>query len=81
MGRLAQTDGLTEFQQDILATVRDFAYRGAGYAYRIAVPGLAEMLKAEVPAAARGPFPIGSTVRVSWDASACLFLQRTASSS
>ena len=24
MGRLAQTDGLTEFQQDILATVRDF---------------------------------------------------------
>ena len=24
MGRLAQTDGLTDFQQDILATVRDF---------------------------------------------------------
>ena len=24
MGRLAQTEGLTEFQQDILATVRDF---------------------------------------------------------
>ena len=24
MGRLAQTDGLTEFEQDILATVRDF---------------------------------------------------------
>ena len=24
MGRLAQTDGLTEIQRDILATVRDF---------------------------------------------------------
>src|SRR5258708_10548852 len=27
MGRLAQTDGLTEFEQDILATVRDFTAR------------------------------------------------------
>ena len=27
MGRLAQTDGLTEFEQDILATVRDFTER------------------------------------------------------
>jgi hypothetical protein len=27
MGRLAQTDGLTEFEQDILATVRDFTSR------------------------------------------------------
>ena len=27
MGRLAQTDGLTEFERDILATVRDFADR------------------------------------------------------
>ena len=27
MGRLAQTDGLTEFQQEILATVRDFVDR------------------------------------------------------
>jgi alkylation response protein AidB-like acyl-CoA dehydrogenase len=27
MGRLAQTDGLTEFEQDVLATVRDFTAR------------------------------------------------------
>jgi len=27
MGRLAQTEGLTEFEQDILATVRDFVNR------------------------------------------------------
>ena len=27
MGRLAQTEGLTEFEQDILATVRDFTNR------------------------------------------------------
>src|ERR1700748_3380843 len=27
MGRLAQTNGLTEFEQDILATVRDFTNR------------------------------------------------------
>ena len=29
MGRLAQTEGLTEFEQDILATVRDFVARDA----------------------------------------------------
>jgi ABC-type Fe3+/spermidine/putrescine transport system ATPase subunit len=56
--------------------VRDFAYRGTGYSYRIAVGGLAETLKAEVPATDAGPFTIGASVRVSWDPSACRFLAR-----
>jgi ABC-type Fe3+/spermidine/putrescine transport system ATPase subunit len=56
--------------------VRDFAYRGSGYAYRIAVAGLGEMLKAEVPAVESGPFAIGAPVDLAWDISACLFLRR-----
>ena len=57
--------------------VRDFAYRGSGYAYRIAVAGLGEMLKAEVPAVESGPFAIGARVDLAWDMSACLFLRRS----
>jgi ABC-type Fe3+/spermidine/putrescine transport system ATPase subunit len=57
-------------------TVRDFAYRGAGYAYRIELPGVPDLLKAEVAAATARPFPIGSRVCVSWDAAACSYLPR-----
>jgi hypothetical protein len=34
MGRLAQTEGLTEFEQDILATVRDFTPTGRSSRWR-----------------------------------------------
>jgi hypothetical protein len=56
--------------------VRDFADRGAGYAYRVAAPGLAEALKAEVSAEAAPPLPVGSEVVLSWDPSSCALLPR-----
>ena len=40
MGRLAQTDGLTDIQQDILATVRDFVDKEIiPVAHRARAPG------------------------------------------
>ena len=58
-------------------TVCDFAYRGAGFAYRVAIPGLDEPLKVEM-AATTAPFAIGAPVRVTWDMNACAFLKRSA---
>jgi hypothetical protein len=66
----------SEGGKGFIGTVRDFAYRGTGYSYRIELPGVPELLKAEVTAAAASPFPIGTRVRVSWDATACRFLPR-----
>lgn len=60
----------------LVGIVRDFAYRGSGYSYRIELPGVAELLKAEVAAASARPYPIGSRVQVSWDATASSFLPR-----
>jgi len=60
----------------LTGTVRDLAYRGAGYSYRIELPGVPELLKAEVVAANARPFPIGSRVRVSWEPAACNLLPR-----
>jgi ABC-type Fe3+/spermidine/putrescine transport system ATPase subunit len=59
----------------LAGTVCDFAYRGAGHAYRVVVPGLDEPLKAEMSASG-DPFPIGAIVRITWDMSACAFLKR-----
>jgi ABC-type Fe3+/spermidine/putrescine transport system ATPase subunit len=59
--------------------VCDFAYRGAGYAYRITVPGLNEPLKAEVAATLAGPFAIGARVQMRWDIGACVLLKRAPS--
>jgi hypothetical protein len=56
--------------------VRDFAFRGTGYAYRIALSGVAESIKAEVSAAAGAPFPVGAEVSISWDPRACSLLRR-----
>jgi ABC-type Fe3+/spermidine/putrescine transport system ATPase subunit len=56
--------------------VRDFAYRGSGHAYRVAVPGLTEPLKVEVAAAGVTPFAVGSAISVSWSASSALLLPR-----
>jgi ABC-type Fe3+/spermidine/putrescine transport system ATPase subunit len=58
--------------------VCDFAYRGAGFAYRVAVEGLPEPLKAEMAAGTAEPFAVGTAVQVSWDMNACAFLKRTA---
>jgi ABC-type Fe3+/spermidine/putrescine transport system ATPase subunit len=55
--------------------IQDFAFRGSGHAYRVAVSGLAETLKAEVAAENAQIFPIGSKVWLSWDPHAPLLLQ------
>jgi ABC-type Fe3+/spermidine/putrescine transport system ATPase subunit len=56
--------------------IRDTAYRGSGFSYRIAVNGLAEPLHAEIPAEGTGPLPIGSCTHVSWDPASAVVLQR-----
>jgi hypothetical protein len=55
--------------------VQDFAYRGSGHAYQVAVNGIAEPLKAEMPAEAMQVFPVGAQVWISWDLHAPLLLQ------
>jgi ABC-type Fe3+/spermidine/putrescine transport system ATPase subunit len=62
--------------QSLRGVVRDFAFRGTGYAYRIALSGVAESIKAEVTAAESAPFPVGAEVSISWDARACSLLKR-----
>ena len=62
--------------QSLRGVVRDFAFRGTGYAYRIALSGVAELIKAEVTAAEGAPFAVGAEVNISWDARACSLLKR-----
>jgi ABC-type Fe3+/spermidine/putrescine transport system ATPase subunit len=57
-------------------TVVDFAYRGSGHAYRIAVHGIPEPLKVEVPAEGATPFSIGSSGFAVWDARSSILLIR-----
>jgi ABC-type Fe3+/spermidine/putrescine transport system ATPase subunit len=59
----------------LAGTVCDVAFRGAGHAYRIALAGLPEWLKAEV-AADRPAFPVGAGVGVSWGEGSCTLLRR-----
>ncbi len=55
--------------------VRDFAFRGTGYSYRIEVGGLAEMIKAETPADAP-PRAVGDEVTIGWPDGASSLLPR-----
>jgi ABC-type Fe3+/spermidine/putrescine transport system ATPase subunit len=53
--------------ENLNGIIKDFAYRGSGHTYRIAVEGLEEPIKAEV-AAERAPIlTVGHRVAVSWD--------------
>jgi hypothetical protein len=58
--------------------VRDLAFRGSGFTYRVEVPGLPETLKAEVPADAGRSYELGSVVALRFDADSCVLLPRTA---
>jgi len=69
--RLASGDGGA-----MRGIVRDLAFRGAGYSYRVEVGGLADPVKAEMPAELGPPFAVGSEVAVAWDTSACGLLPR-----
>jgi ABC-type Fe3+/spermidine/putrescine transport system ATPase subunit len=56
--------------------IRDIAYRGSGFSYRIAVNGLAETLNAEVPAEGAAPLAVGSSTGVSWDPASAVIIPR-----
>ena len=55
-----------------VGTVGDVAFRGAGFAYRIDVAGLAEPVKAEVSGGA--PIAVGTPVTLRIDPGSCLLL-------
>jgi ABC-type Fe3+/spermidine/putrescine transport system ATPase subunit len=60
----------------VRGVVRDLAFRGTGFTYRVAVPDVAEPLKAEVPAAGETAQEVGADVALSWDLAACRLLRR-----
>jgi ABC-type Fe3+/spermidine/putrescine transport system ATPase subunit len=67
--RLGDPDGSA-----LRGTVRDLAFRGSGYTYRIDVPGVDELVKAEV--AGGQPHELAAEVGLSWEATACRLLPR-----
>jgi ABC-type Fe3+/spermidine/putrescine transport system ATPase subunit len=71
--RLAPAGG-----EGIQGRIRDAAYRGAGFSYRIEVPGLDDLVKAETAAEGSVPYDLGTEVTLSWDASSCGLLARDA---
>ncbi len=60
----------------VAATVVDFAFRGAGHAYRVEVAGIDESIKVEV-AASDQPFAIGDTISILIASESCLILPRS----
>jgi ABC-type Fe3+/spermidine/putrescine transport system ATPase subunit len=71
LGRRRVKDG-----SGIDGVVRDLAFRGAGYSYRVEVTGLAEPVKAEMPAELESALELGSEVSITWDLDACGLLPR-----
>jgi hypothetical protein len=60
--------------------VRDIAFRGSAFTYRVEVPGLPELVKAEMPGEGSAPVNIGSEVSVLWDVDACRLLSQESGS-
>ncbi|MSO41204.1 MAG: ABC transporter ATP-binding protein [Solirubrobacterales bacterium] len=58
------------------ATVRDVAFRGTGFSYRLEVAGLEELVKAEVAAAPEHPIELGTKVWIGWSPDAAIVLPR-----
>jgi spermidine/putrescine ABC transporter ATP-binding subunit len=56
--------------------VRDVAYRGTGFTYRVELEGLRELVKAEMPAEGGAPHELGSRVALTWDPASCGLLPR-----
>ena len=63
----------------IRGVVSDVGFRGAGYTYRIEVPGLPEALKVEAPAGVAPPLRAGTEVAASWGPQAGHLLPRDGS--
>jgi ABC-type Fe3+/spermidine/putrescine transport system ATPase subunit len=57
-------------------TVRDVAYRGTAFSYRLEVKGLDDPLKAEVAASAEHPIALGTAVTIGWPKDAAIVLPR-----
>ena len=62
----------------LTGVVRDVAFRGTGFSYRIELPALGMHVKAETRAAAT-PHAVDDPVVVEWDRDACWLLARDAS--
>jgi hypothetical protein len=60
------------------AVVADVAFRGVAFSYQLAVDGLDDPVKAEVPAGPEHPLDIGSQVQVTWQGDAAIILPREA---
>jgi ABC-type Fe3+/spermidine/putrescine transport system ATPase subunit len=58
------------------ATVRDVAYRGTAFSYRLEVKGLDDPLKAEVVAGPEHPIALGTAVTIGWPSDAPIVLPR-----
>jgi ABC-type Fe3+/spermidine/putrescine transport system ATPase subunit len=61
---------------NVPAVVRDVAFRGTAFSYRLDVPGLAEPLKAEVAATPEHPYEVGAAVAIGWMPNAGIVLPR-----
>jgi ABC-type Fe3+/spermidine/putrescine transport system ATPase subunit len=60
----------------ISGIVRDVAFRGSGFTYRIDVEGLGEPVKAETGTDRQSAHSIGTPVSIEWDPEACSLLPR-----
>ncbi len=56
--------------------VIDTAFRGTGHTYEVALEGIAQIVKVEMPSASGEPFRIGSQVGLTWDGRAARLLPR-----
>ena len=73
--RIGADGGAAGAPATLCGRVLDIAFRGSGYAYRVAVDGLAAPLKIELPG--RGPHvEVGADVALHWDADAAALLPR-----
>jgi ABC-type Fe3+/spermidine/putrescine transport system ATPase subunit len=71
-----QVQAAAEVEHGLSAVVQDVAFRGVAFSYQLAVAGLDDPVKAEVPAGAQHPLEIGSEVQVAWDGDAAIILPR-----
>jgi ABC-type Fe3+/spermidine/putrescine transport system ATPase subunit len=69
--------GVNGVPDALTGVVRDVAFRGTGFTYRIELPGLGVHVKAETRAAGT-PHSVDDEVAVEWDGDACWLLDREA---
>jgi spermidine/putrescine transport system ATP-binding protein len=75
--RFAELASATD--RELAGVVRDVAFRGTVYSYRVEVRGLSDVVKAEIPADAFDGAGVGSEVALRWERDAAVLLPRTES--